>query len=172
MMSRWVLLVGIAAACASGRRRGAGGGDDGDDGQGGQHDASTGGMIDAPGTGVDAKKLDAGGGGGTGLDPDLEIPDPNGQVCHHPGRFGSPECPAGDQVCRYFTSTEGRRETCTSCGNLDAACSATNQCDTLFECFRGHCVGFCTLGQDPNECGAVADCVNIGYPALGVCLPL
>lgn len=163
MTSRWVVVVAIAAACASGRRPGEGGG--GDDGAGAQHDAAPG-AIDAPGTGVDARKLD-GGTGGTGLDPELELPDPNGQVCHHPRAFN--ECPS-PQVCRYFSPTEGRCEECPGgCGGLNQPCTATNQCDTPFECYQHTCVGFCILGS--VECGAVSDCVDIGFPGMGVCKP-
>jgi hypothetical protein len=80
----------------------------------------------------------------------------------------SPECP-NLQVCRFFTPTEGRCETCTNCGNLGAACTATNECDILFECFRGKCTNFCTLGT--TECGPPADCLNIGHATRGVCKP-
>lgn len=160
-----MLLLVVAAACASGRA--------GDGPNGGQQDAPPGPPKDAA-TQIDAKvvpKLDAamidapGGPGGSGLDPDLELPDPSGQVCDEPGR-GSPECPAGE-VCRFFTSTEGRCEGCTTCGGLNTACSATDECDTLFECYKGRCTGFCTLGT--TACGAPADCINIGHATRGVC---
>ena len=75
-----------------------------------------------------------------------------------PSIDGPPECPTGE-VCRYFTSTEGRCESCTTCGGLGASCTATNQCDTLFECYQNECTNFCTLGT--TECGAPADCINI-----------
>jgi len=167
MTARWVVvLVVMAAACASGRRPGGGGGDD--DGAGAQQDASTGGPHDAPGTGIDARKLDGGGGGSTGLDPELELPDPNGQVCHHPRN--SVECPS-PEVCRYYSPTEGRCEACPQggCGHLNEPCTATNQCDTPFECYQHACVGFCILGS--LECGPVTNCVDIGFPGMGVCKP-
>jgi hypothetical protein len=169
MTARWLNLLVIVAACASGRA--------GDGPNGGQHDAPPGTMRDGSMSSTDANvgpKLDAprmidapGGGGGSGLDPDLEIPDPSGQVCDEPGR-GSPECPSGE-VCRYFTSTEGRCESCdpSTCGLLNASCSASNQCDILFECYKGQCTNFCTLGT--TECGAPADCINIGHATRGVC---
>ena len=168
MKARWVLLLVFAGACATGGRGG--------DGNGGPHDAPPGTPGDGapsidgpPGGGNPDAAIDApGGGGGGGLDPDLELPDPGGQVCDEPGR-GSPECPTGE-VCRYFTSTEGRCESCTTCGGLGASCTATNQCDTLFECYQNECTNFCTLGT--TECGAPADCINIGHATRGVCRPL
>ncbi len=168
MTARWVVLLAIASGCASGGR----GGGTGD----GQHDAPPGSTIDGP-PAVDAKvdakidaRLDAPADSttGGGLDPDLELPDPGGQVCDEPGRIGSPECPSAE-VCRYFTPTEGRCESCSSCGNLGASCTATNQCDILFECYQGQCTNFCTLGT--TECGAPADCNNIGHATRGVCRP-
>lgn len=168
MTARWVIFLVVAAACASGRA--------GDGPNGGQHDAPPGSPKDAATKPTDAKvdppKLDApvmidapGGGGGGGLDPDLELPASTGQVCDEPGR-GAPECPAGE-VCRFYTSTEGRCEGCTTCGNLNAPCSATDECDILFECYKGSCTNFCTLGT--VQCGAVADCINIGHATRGVC---
>jgi len=159
MTARWVVLV-MAAACARAST----------DSPGDTHqDAPTGPATDATAT-VDASSdgsmpIDAG-----LLDPDLLLPDPNGQVCSHPGAIGSPECPAVDQVCRYFTPTEGRCESCTACGNLNAPCAATNECDILFECYLGRCTNFCTLGT--SECGAPADCINIGNATRGVCRPM
>jgi hypothetical protein len=169
MTARWVLLLVVAAACARG---GAGDGPNGGP-NGGQQDAPTGPPKDGA-TQIDAKvdpRLDAamidapGGGGGGGLDPDLDLPDPNGQFCDEPGR-GSPECPAGE-VCRFFTSTEGRCEGCTTCAGANEACTATSDCDTLFECYKGQCTSFCILGT--VQCGAVADCINIGHATRGVC---
>jgi hypothetical protein len=165
MMARWVLLLVIAGACASGRRG---------DGVGGDRPDAPAGSIDGkpatdgpPGT-TDGPPGTTDGPAGGGLDPDLELPDPSGQVCDEPGRIGPPECPSVE-VCRYFTPTEGRCESCTSCGNLGAPCSATNQCDILFECYQGACTNFCTLGT--TECGAPADCVDIGHATRGVCRP-
>jgi hypothetical protein len=164
MMARLVVLLLIAGGCASGR---SGGGPDSD----GRVDAPAG----TPGDGapaidarIDGPPIDAPGGtGGSGLDPELSLPDPNGQFCDQPG-VGAPVCPAGE-ACRYFTSTEGRCEACTTCGGLGASCTATSQCDILFECYQGQCTGFCTLGS--IECGAPTDCIDIGYAARGVCRP-
>ena len=165
MKAWWVLLMMvIAAACASGRS--------GDGPGGAQHDAPAGPPTDGT-PGVDARvdaavdaPIDSSGGGGAGLDPDLSLPDPGGQVCDEPGRLGQPECPPV-QVCRFFTSTEGRCESCTGCGNLNAVCAATSDCDILFECYKGRCTNFCTLGS--SECGPPADCINIGHATRGVC---
>jgi len=171
MMARLVVLLVLAGGCASGRNNGGSNGDGHvdapagtpSDAASGDAAASADARIDGPPTPIDGP----GGGGGSGLDPELEIPDPSGQFCDEPGRMGT-ECPAGE-VCRYFTSTEGRCEGCTTCGNLGAACTATDQCDILFECFRGQCTNFCTLNTP--ECGAPADCVDIGHATRGVCRP-
>ena len=103
-----------------------------------------------------------------GLDPDLVLPNPGGQVCDDPGAIGSPECPA-IEVCRMFSPTEGRCETCFACGNLGDFCTATDQCDILFECFQGSCTNFCTLGT--FECGPIEDCIHVGHATRGVCRP-
>src|SRR5512138_782044 len=158
------VVAALGAACGVPARNGGGGGG-GDDDQ--PHDARTSGgdgkASDAPAT-PDAA-IDAPVGGG--LDPDLELPPGTGTPCTHPGAIGG-EC-GQLEVCRYFTPTEGRCETCTDCGNLNAACTATNQCDILFECYQHKCTNFCTLGT--TECGAPADCINIGSATRGVCRP-
>lgn len=102
-----------------------------------------------------------------GLHPDLALPASTGQACDTPGTMN--ECPS-PQVCRHFSPDGGRCEACSPCGNLNAPCSRTDQCDTLFTCFQGHCVGFCTLGT--TECGAPSDCVDVGHSTVGVCRPL
>jgi hypothetical protein len=165
MTARWVILLAISAGCASGGR---GNGTNGDD----RHDAPPGAPIDGkpgvdarPGPGIDAAPIDSPGGGG-GLDPELELPDPGGQVCTTPGS-GS-QCPAGE-VCRYFTPTEGRCEGCTSCGLRGTSCTATEQCDISLECYQGRCTEFCTLGT--IACGTAADCIDIGHATRGVCRP-
>jgi hypothetical protein len=165
-MNRWVILVAMASACASGRigdNSGGGGGNNN-----GPVDASSG---DAPNGSIDAAPDSGGGGGGGGLDPDLELPDPNGRVCDEPRRQGGTECPPLE-VCRFFTPTEGRCEACGTypdCGLVDEPCSASRECDILFSCYQGHCVSFCSLGG--LECGPPADCIDIGHATLGVCRP-
>src|SRR5579862_8969916 len=89
------------------------------------------------------------------LDPGLALPDPSGAVCSTPGSLT--ECP-GVEVCRFYTAQEGRCESCTSCNNLGAACSASSDCDILFMCYQGKCTNFCQLGT--SECGPVANCLN------------
>jgi hypothetical protein len=104
---------------------------------------------------------------GTSLDPDLDLPDPSGDVCTTPGGFG--ECGL-TEVCRFYDTETGRCESCDPCGNLGASCSASDQCDILFMCHLGRCTNFCTLGT--FECGPVEDCLDIGHPTHGVCAPL
>jgi hypothetical protein len=163
MTARWRFLLVFVAACASGRV--------GDGPGNGRPDASNGSPDGRPP--IDARMVDARtdaaidappGGGGSGLDPELELPDPGGQACSMPGR--STGCPAGE-VCRFFTSTEGRCEGCSTCGGIGSACTATDQCDILAVCYAGQCTGFCTLGT--IECGAPADCINVGHATRGVC---
>lgn len=121
--------------------------------------------VDAgPTMGVDAGPMtgpDAG-----ALSSELALPDPSGTPCTSPGSLS--ECP-GIEVCRFFSPAEGRCETCGPCGNLNDPCSASDECDILFMCFRGRCTNFCTLGT--FECGAIEDCVDIGHPTRGVCVP-
>lgn len=98
------------------------------------------------------------------LDPELAVPPEGNPTCTTPGA----SC-GGAQVCRYYSSTEGRCESCTTCGNLNAPCTAGDQCDILFVCYRGRCTNFCTLGT--YECGPIEDCVDIGHPTRGACRP-
>jgi hypothetical protein len=136
--------------------------DEPDDARGEPIDAASTDAPDAPG--LDAA-IDAPIGG---LDPDLEVPPASNQACTTPGSLSEAECP-GIQVCRFFSPTEGRCESCVTCGNLNAVCDASDQCDILFTCFQGRCTNFCTLGT--TECGAPQDCVDIGHPTHGVCQP-
>lgn len=115
---------------------------------------------------IDAVTSPDSGGGGDPLSPFLSLPDPSGQVCTTPGSFG--ECPS-IQVCRFFDSEDGRCETCEPCGNLNAACTDSSECDILFMCFTGRCTNFCQLGT--FGCGPIEDCIDIGHPTHGVCRP-
>ncbi|HEU0032488.1 MAG TPA: hypothetical protein VFQ53_17770 [Kofleriaceae bacterium] len=128
--------------------------------------------IDGPSSTIDgASSVDgpaADGQSSGGLDPDLEVPPAGNQPCTTPGSLSDTECP-GIAVCRFFSPTEGRCESCVTCGNLNAACSASDQCDILFTCYQGRCTNFCLLGS--SECGAPADCIDIGHPTHGVCRP-
>src|SRR5262249_46320870 len=96
---------------------------------------------------LDAKATDASGHAdatSTGLDPDLDLPAPGGTACSTPGsEFGCP----GTAVCRIATTTGGRCEGCTNCGHLHAPCTASDECDTVFQCYAGSCVGICLLGS-------------------------
>lgn len=98
------------------------------------------------------------------LDPGLALPSASGAPCTMPGSLT--EC-VGIDVCRFFTPAQGRCESCTSCNNLGAACTASADCDILFMCYLGKCTNFCTLGT--TECGPPANCLNIGHPTRGVC---
>lgn len=132
--------------------------------------------LDVPG--LDAPRMDApldggrfdggrdGGGGGGDLDPRLDVPPASAEPC---GTVGSlSECP-GIAVCRFYSSTEGRCEGCTDCGNLNAPCTSGSECDILFVCFEGRCTNFCTLGS--FECGPPDDCIDVGHPTRGACRP-
>ncbi len=132
-------------------------------GDGPRHDAPTDGrLIDAPA--IDAP-VDA---PASNLDPDLEVPPASNPVCSTPGSLSDAECP-GIQVCRFYSTTEGRCDSCGPCGNLNASCNDSDECDILFMCFQGRCTNFCTLGT--FECGPPEDCVDIGHPTRGVCQP-
>lgn len=118
---------------------------------------------------TDAGRVDAGrdaGGGGGGLDPDLDTPPASATPCSTPG--GMSDCP-GIAVCRFFSATEGRCESCTECGNLGDPCTEGTDCDILFACFEGRCTNICPLGT--FYCGPVEDCLNVGHPTHGVCRP-
>jgi hypothetical protein len=132
--------------------------------------------LDAPGSDVpgadaprDVGRSDGGrdgGGGGPDLDPLLDVPPATATPCGSPGNLS--ECP-GIAVCRFYSSTEGRCESCDACGNLFAPCSSGEDCDILFVCYAGRCTNFCTLGS--FECGAPGDCLDVGHPTRGACRP-
>ncbi|HVY44465.1 MAG TPA: hypothetical protein VHB21_01250 [Minicystis sp.] len=106
------------------------------------------------------------GSGGSGLDPALDVPDPSGMSCM--GYGGQGDCPSLT-VCRIATKHGGRCEGCTACDNLGAPCSASSDCDILFQCFRGQCTNFCQLGS--TECGSPTNCIDVGNDTEGVCWP-
>lgn len=149
-----------ASACARGSVTG-----------GGELDAMISAMADsAVGDAPAGSTSDAGvdGPSGNGLDPALALPGAAGRVCDRPGAVGGAECPF-NQVCRFFSPADGRCEGCTSCLDEGAACTASSQCDIMFDCYRGRCTSFCTLGS--NECGAATKCLAIGHATFGVCEP-
>jgi hypothetical protein len=101
------------------------------------------------------------------LDPALSLPAASGTVCYTPG--SSSGC-ALASVCRPFSATEGRCESCTNCGHLNALCQRSDECDIVFTCYQHRCTGFCMLGMY-GCAGGIAGCVNIGHPVYGVCQP-
>lgn len=118
---------------------------------------------DAGGTAVDAAKPpDA---SSAGLDPLLSLPDPSGVACGPPGYGGPNGCP-GSMICRIATTSGGRCEGCTSCGHLNDSCSASADCDILFQCYAGKCTAICNLAT-PQTCGG--HCIDVGNAGSGVC---
>jgi hypothetical protein len=107
------------------------------------------------------------GGSLTPLDPALSVPPRGSEPCETPGSFG--EC-SGIAVCRLYAAEESRCESCETCGNLNASCSASNECDILFTCYLGRCTAMCSF-ETPQTCGNPSDCVDVGHPTYGVCLP-
>jgi hypothetical protein len=102
-----------------------------------------------------------------GLDPELGLPDPSGVPCSTPGlEVGCPNL----EVCRIDSQTGGRCEGCTSCNNLYKPCTVSSDCDILFQCYEGECTNICPLGT--SYCGPVANCLDVGNTAYGVCKPM
>lgn len=86
--------------------------------------------------GLDAAAHDAGTDAwtsGGGLDPRLDVPPASNEPCSSPRSLS--EC-SGIAVCRFYSATEGRCESCTACGNLFASCASGEDCDILFVCFE------------------------------------
>lgn len=108
-------------------------------------------------SGVDA-------GTSTGLDPELDVPPAENEICETPGA----SC-GGVRLCRFYDETQGRCESCTECGNLFDPCTSGDDCDILFVCFRGSCTNICLLGT--FQCGAEEDCIDVGHPTHGACRP-
>lgn len=169
-LQRWICLLTIVAcaACATASSEEAGNRQDARptadafpfiDGATGQIDASS----DIPDAGIPLPDAST---SVSDLDPNLGLPDEEGAPCFSPGSLS--ECPS-IQVCRFFSSNEGRCETCEECGNLNASCSASDQCDILFMCYLGRCTNFCPLGT--FACGPIDDCLDIGHATEGVCAP-
>jgi hypothetical protein len=53
------------------------------------------------------------------------------------------------------------------CGNLNAPCTTSQECDILFQCYKGKCRNICPLGT--SYCGPPDDCLNVGNDTYGVC---
>ena len=124
-------------------------------------------VLDAPfDAGRDATPFDGGfDARGSGLDPDLAPASGDGAPCDTPGSLS--ECP-GIEVCRFYTATESRCESCEPCGNLGDFCTRSSECDILFMCFRNECTNFC---QRSLGCSGVPEwCVDVGHPTHGVCV--
>ena len=142
-------------------------------GGGGQGASATGGQgqggstTSSTTTSSTTSSSSTGGSGAAGqLDPDLGLPDPNGQPCAQIGYGG--ECP-GIAVCRISGPDSGTCESCGICGNLGASCTKSSECDILFQCYQGVCTNLCPLGT--SYCGAVQDCLDVGHATYGVCAP-
>lgn len=105
-------------------------------------------------------------GANTGLSPDLSLAADDGTICAD-GALGYGGCGAG-QACRFYSPSENH---CDPVGGalLGDSCADSSECDSLFVCFMGQCSNFCTLGT--TECGAPTDCVDVGHPNKGACLP-
>ncbi|MGE0326654.1 MAG: hypothetical protein AB7K71_29870 [Polyangiaceae bacterium] len=102
----------------------------------------------------------------SGMDPDLGLPDGNGSACSNIG--GGCTAADGPGICRIYSQTEGRCESCTSCNNLNQPCTQSSECDILFQCYQGKCIGLCDLNVG---CSGVTDwCVNVGNSQYGVCV--
>jgi hypothetical protein len=114
------------------------------------------------------RSLDGGAplGDGLALDPRLQVPPAQNEVCSHPGSMG--EC-SWPKMCTFFNKVDGRCVECTSpvCGKLGDSCARSADCDAMFACFDGRCTSHCILGS--VECGPRPDCLDIGHPVMGVC---
>lgn len=105
--------------------------------------------------------------GGMALDPQLAVPPLCMPTCVSIGF--SNDCPAGN-ICRLEDSATAVCEGCTTCGNLDDPCTASNECDIVFTCFRGQRTAMCDL-DTPQTCGNPAACTDVGHPTHGACDP-
>jgi hypothetical protein len=104
---------------------------------------------------------------GQPLDPQLAVPPMCAPTCTG---FGfSNDCGALE-VCRLKDSATGVCETCEACGNLNAPCTNTIDCDILFTCFKNQCTAMCSF-DTPQTCGNPAACTDVGHPTHGVCDP-
>ena len=184
---RWV-LIGLATsaigACqlfgglgglefkgktSSGLAGGGGAGQGGSVGQGAGTTLSSGGAGPSTSTSSTTSTSSASStsSGGNGLDPNLSLPDPSGMPCSN---IGNETDYPNTEVCRIASKTGGRCESCTNCGRLDDPCATGQDCDIVFECYRGHCTNFCMVGT--SECGPVQDCIDVGNDTSGVCWPV
>jgi hypothetical protein len=122
-------------------------------------------VIDSGRPTVDAGTRDAGGSISPDLDPALSVPPESNPYCATPNTG----CSAGGTWCRLYSSTEGRCEGCTGCGNQNDPCSTGQDCNIFFVCYTGRCTLMCELGS--ATCGDVDACLDVGHPTRGVCRP-
>lgn len=111
-------------------------------------------------------------GGGTGLDPEVTLPDQNEPVCYAPGN--TTVC-GGVKACRMYSPTEGRCDDCYPQGRcsglVKSPCSDSLDCDVNLQCFRGRCTLYCSL-QYKTECGGIPSrCIDVGHQTMGLCDP-
>lgn len=129
------------------------------------HDEIDASDSDVPDSDSEVSTLDADVDSESGLHPDYVLPDPSGDTCSRP--TGRTECD-GYQSCRPINSEEGRCEGCEPCLIMEP-CTQSHHCDISYACFMGYCSPFCLLGT--FMCGIEENCIDIGYPEWGVCLP-
>jgi hypothetical protein len=104
----------------------------------------------------------------TPLDPNLDIPPGGNPPCTTPGSLA--QCREFSGICRHYSAEESRCESCDGCGNLNARCDQSADCDILFTCFQGRCTAACSF-ETPQTCGIPTDCTDVGHPTHGVCRP-
>lgn len=166
----WVADLWACAACAQGgpgdgvAPRGDGGAVNGD---AAAHAPGTPGSASDAGHPASSNGGDDGG-GDSGLDPLLVRPDPSGAPCPDPG--SQTECADGE-VCRIDGTSSGRCQGCTGsvCGQPGDPCASSADCDTLAQCYGGHCRDLCPRGSPDGICPSGATCVNVGNGSTGVC---
>jgi hypothetical protein len=105
--------------------------------------------------------------GGAPLSADLEVPAGCGTTCSAYG-FSS-DC-GSLEICRLKDTTTGVCESCSPCGNLNASCTASSECDILFTCYLNRCTAMCDF-TTPQTCGNPSWCLDVGHPTHGVCDP-
>ncbi|MCA9647043.1 MAG: hypothetical protein H6718_04765 [Polyangiaceae bacterium] len=161
---------GGSSGAAQGGSAGQGAASNGGSANGGSSGSANGGSANGgSANGGSANGGSANGGSAgqpSGMDPALGLPDGNGDPCSNVG--GSCTAADGPGVCRIYSQTEGRCESCTTCNNLNQFCTQSSDCDILFQCYQGQCLNLCDLSIG---CSGVTDwCVNVGNSQYGVCV--
>jgi hypothetical protein len=135
----------------------AGGGGD----AGASSDASIDDASRVDGAAADSAPFDS------GLSPLLVPPDPSGAPCAALGTGN--DCASGE-ICRISSTSGGRCEGCSgACGNPGDPCTASKDCNTLYQCYAGQCRGLCPLGMAAGVCAVGATCIDVGNATTGVC---